>query len=121
MPVSDGDRFSEVIGERRGAPPERPARTPSTAHSPLERLREFTSELVRFGGAGQPDQLAAAHGFSVVAGRMAGTGESAPVYFLHEAGTDGRPAVRALVVSYPGGRPGTIRRGVLFIFDSEAS
>lgn len=120
MQLSDGDRFSEVLGERRGAPPERQGRAPAPPHSPLERLRAFTSDLVSFGGDDQPDQLAAAHGFSVVEGRMAGSGESAPVYFLHDADADGRPAVRALVVSYPGSRPGTVRRGVLFIFDSES-
>jgi hypothetical protein len=120
--MSERDRFADVLGERRGAPPEQPGfSAPPPERSPLERLREFTNDLVRFDGIARPDQLADAHGFVLVAGKMARSRGDAPVYFLHDDGADGNPAVRALVVTYPGRRPGTVRRGVLFTFDSEAS
>ena len=120
--MSERDRFAEVLGERRGAPPELPAFcAPAPERSALERLREFTSDLVRFEGVGEPGQLAEAHGFELAEGKMAGARGGAPVYFLHDGHADGGPSVRALVVTYPGGRPGTVPRGVLFTFDSEAS
>lgn len=120
--MSERDRFADVLGERRGAPPERRGLcAPPPERSPLERLREFTNDLVRFEGTGKPDHLAVAHGFALTEGKMAGSRGAAPVYFLHDDGADGNPSVRALVVTYPGRRPGTVRRGVLFTFDSEAS
>jgi hypothetical protein len=110
-------RFADVLGERRGAPPKRPGFCSQPAeHSALERLREFT----RDDGVSGPHQLAAAHGFSLVEGKMARSRGDAPVYFLHDTDPDGEASVRALVVPYPGRRPG-VRRGVLFVFDSEAS
>jgi hypothetical protein len=121
-PEPERDSFSRVFGDGRGAPPERPGFCSQPAErSPLERLREFTNDLVRSDGAGEPEQLAEAHGFALIAGKMARSRGDAPVYFLHNDGADGNPTVRALVVTYPGRRPGTVCRGVLFTFDSEAA
>lgn len=123
--MSVPDPFSELLGRRRGAPPEPPVYcAPAPVPSALERMRAFTNDLVRFDDGQKPDQLARAHGFALVEGRMARTRGQAPVYFLHDgdsADGQGGPPVHALVVTYPGGRPGTVRRGVLFTFDSEAS
>lgn len=63
--MSERDRFVDVLGERRGAPLERPSScAPPPELSPLERLRAFTSDLVSFDEAAKPDRLAEAHGFT---------------------------------------------------------
>lgn len=123
--MSRPDPFADVLGKGRGSQPEPPPHcAPAPAPSALERVRAFTSDLVRFDDGRKPDQLAKAHGLALVEGRMERNRGHAPVYFLRDGdGGDGTggPLVRALVLSYPGRRPGTVRRGVLFTFDSEAS
>jgi len=124
--VSARDRFAEVLGERRGAPRERaglcaPVPEPSPPElSPLERLRAFTSDLADLDDDAKPDHLAKMHGFELVAGKLARGRGHAPVYFLHDGDAGAEPTVRALVVTYPGRRPGAVSRAVLFTFDSEA-
>lgn len=120
--MSVPDPFAEVLGRRRGAPSGQPRGcAPPPQPSTLERLRAFTNDLIGFDDASKPDQLAQAHGFVLVEGKMHGSRGRTPVYFLHDGDGEGLPTVRALVVTYPGRRPGTCKRGVLFTFDSEAN
>jgi hypothetical protein len=84
-------------------------------------LRAFTSDLAGLDDDAKPDRLAEAHGFALVAGKSARGRGHAPVYFLRDGGTTAESTVRALVVTYPGRRPGVASRGVIFTFDSEAA